>query len=124
MRLTGPKTASMGLFSGFKIKLPEAKALPEVKDEWVVILGGAGSVGQYAVQVSSSQADQRYLVVSHDDSIIQLAKLSGYKVVATCSAKTASVSCLPRPLRGKEVHKSPACDKSWSRRDYRLSKER
>ncbi len=45
------KTAALGLFNGLQIKLPNPKALPEAKDEWVVILGGAGSVGQYAVQV-------------------------------------------------------------------------
>lgn len=45
------QTACLGVFRGLGIKLPDPKALPEVKDEWVVILGGAGSVGQYAVQV-------------------------------------------------------------------------
>lgn len=45
------KTAAVGLFSGLKIKIPDPKALPETKDEWILILGGAGSVGQYAVQV-------------------------------------------------------------------------
>lgn len=45
------KTAALGLFDGLKIKVPDPNALPEVKDEWVFILGGAGSVGQYAVQV-------------------------------------------------------------------------
>ena len=47
------KTAALGLFSGLKIKAPDPKALPEVKDEWILVLGGAGSVGQYAVQVRS-----------------------------------------------------------------------
>lgn len=45
------KTAALGLFNGLKLKIPDPEALPQVKDEWVVILGGAGSVGQYAVQV-------------------------------------------------------------------------
>lgn len=49
--LTAKQTAGLGVFRGLGIKLPDPKALPEVKDEWVVILGGAGSVGQYAVQV-------------------------------------------------------------------------
>lgn len=66
----GAETAALGLFNGLKLKLPDPKALPEVQDVWVFVLGGAGSVGQYAVQ---------------------LAKISGYRVVATCSAKTASV---------------------------------
>lgn len=49
--LTGEQTASLGLYGGLKLQIPDPKALPEVKDEWIVILGGAGSVGQYAVQV-------------------------------------------------------------------------
>lgn len=51
--LTESKTAALGIFNGLKLKLPDPKALPKVQDEWVVILGGAGSVGQYAVQVRS-----------------------------------------------------------------------
>lgn len=47
----GEKTASLGLFIGLRIPLPDPKALPEPKDEWILILGGAGSVGQYAIQV-------------------------------------------------------------------------
>lgn len=39
------------MFNGLKLKLPDPKALPDVRDDWIVILGGAGSVGQYAVQV-------------------------------------------------------------------------
>jgi NADPH:quinone reductase-like Zn-dependent oxidoreductase len=66
----GSETACLGLFNGLKIKLPNPKSLPDARDEWILILGGAGSVGQYAVQ---------------------LAKLSGYKVVATCSQKSASL---------------------------------
>jgi NADPH:quinone reductase-like Zn-dependent oxidoreductase len=31
--------------------IPDPKALPETKDEWVVVLGGASSVGKYAIQV-------------------------------------------------------------------------
>lgn len=48
---TGEKTASLGLFNGLRIPLLDPKALPEAKDEWILILGGAGSVGQYAIQV-------------------------------------------------------------------------
>lgn len=49
----GGKTASLGLFNGLRIPLLDPKALPESKDEWILILGGAGSVGQYAIQVRS-----------------------------------------------------------------------
>ena len=64
----GTYTACLGLFDGLKIKLPGPSTPMEPKEEWVVVLGGAGSVGQYSVQI---------------------AKLVGYKIVATCSHKTA-----------------------------------
>ena len=47
----GSYTAALGLFDGLKLELPDPDALPTVRDEWVVVFGGAGSVGQYAVQV-------------------------------------------------------------------------
>ena len=81
----------MGVFRGLGIKLPDPKALPEVKDEWVVILGGAGSVGQYAVQVRDMPNNCSSLYCMFNIEAVQLAKLSGYKVVATCSQKNASV---------------------------------
>lgn len=64
----GTYTACLGLFDGLKIKLPGPSTPMEPKDEWIVILGGAGSVGQYTIQI---------------------AKILGYKVIATCSQKTA-----------------------------------
>ncbi len=64
----GTYTACLGLFDGLKLKLPGPSTPMEPKEEWVVILGGAGSVGQYSVQI---------------------ARIVGYKVVATCSRKTA-----------------------------------
>ena len=64
----GTYTACLGLFDGLKLKLPGPATPVEPKEEWIVILGGAGSVGQYSVQI---------------------AKIVGYKVVATCSRKTA-----------------------------------
>ena len=68
----GTKTACIGLLQGIGLALPEdAKSpLKTGKEEWVVVLGGAGSVGQYAVQI---------------------AKALGYKVVATCSKRTADL---------------------------------
>lgn len=41
------------MFNGLKLKLPDPKALPDARKDWIVILGGAGSVGQYAVQVGN-----------------------------------------------------------------------
>ena len=64
----GTYTACLGLFDGLKLKLPGPSTPMEPKEEWIVVLGGAGSVGQYSVQ---------------------LAKILGYKVIATCSQKTA-----------------------------------
>ena len=45
------QTACLGIFNGLAIDIPDVKNLPAEKDEWVVILGGASSVGKYAVQV-------------------------------------------------------------------------
>ena len=64
----GTYTACLGLFDGLKLKLPGPSTPMEPKEEWIVVLGGAGSVGQYSVQI---------------------AKIVGYKVIATCSRKTA-----------------------------------
>ncbi len=41
------QTACLGLISGANIEFEKK----ETGDEWVIILGAAGSVGQYAVQV-------------------------------------------------------------------------
>lgn len=56
----GEKTASLGLFTGLRIPLPDPKALPEAKDEWILILGGAGSVGQYTIQVRKNMYSWRW----------------------------------------------------------------
>jgi len=45
------QTACLGVLNGLHIDLPDPKALPGTKDEWVVVLGGASSVGKYAIQV-------------------------------------------------------------------------
>ncbi|KIW96823.1 uncharacterized protein Z519_02214 [Cladophialophora bantiana CBS 173.52] len=65
----GSETACLALFGGLDVPLPDPKSLPGPQDEWIVILGGASSVGK---------------------SAIQLAKECGYKVVASCSAKSAA----------------------------------
>ncbi|KAL8965364.1 MAG: hypothetical protein Q9197_006552 [Variospora fuerteventurae] len=74
----GAETACIGLLQGIKLAEldKEGKVLKrkgddvEEEKEWVVVLGGAGSVGQYSVQI---------------------AKALGYKVVATCSKRTAEL---------------------------------
>ncbi|OAP56807.1 hypothetical protein AYL99_08919 [Fonsecaea erecta] len=65
----GTETACLALFGDLGVPLPDPKNLPAPRDEWIIILGGASSVGKCA---------------------IQLAKASGYKVVASCSAKSAA----------------------------------
>ena len=66
----GTYTACLGLFQGLELGSPVTSSSQRSKGEWVVILGGAGSVGQYSVQI---------------------AKALGYNVVATCSTKTAAL---------------------------------
>ena len=66
----GTYTASLGLFTGLHIKVPDLSSPILPKDEWIVIFGGAGSIGQYSIQI---------------------AKILGYKVVATCSRRTADL---------------------------------
>lgn len=63
------ETACLGLFDGLHIPLPDPKNLPGARDEWIIVLGGASSVGRCA---------------------IQLAKACGYKVAASCSSKSAA----------------------------------
>ncbi|KAF4626707.1 hypothetical protein G7Y89_g11455 [Cudoniella acicularis] len=58
----GLLTAGLGLFSGTKIALEPKEVTGD--SEWIIIPGAAGAVGQYGVQ---------------------LAKLCGYKVLASCS---------------------------------------
>jgi NADPH:quinone reductase-like Zn-dependent oxidoreductase len=61
------ETAALALFDGLKLELPDPNNLPAAKDAWVVVLGGASSVGGAA---------------------IDLARACGYKVVASCSSKS------------------------------------
>ncbi|KAM7213558.1 hypothetical protein V8F06_011055 [Rhypophila decipiens] len=68
----GLLTSGLGLTGGLKVELPASgsdKVLS--KDEWLIVMGGSGSVGQFAVQ---------------------LGKLGGYKVAASCSASKAAIA--------------------------------
>ncbi|KAH0846807.1 hypothetical protein AYO21_07366 [Fonsecaea monophora] len=65
----GTETACLALFDSLDVPLPDPNNLPGPRDEWIVVLGGASSVGKCA---------------------IQLAKASGYKVAASCSTKSAA----------------------------------
>lgn len=72
----GLLTAALGLVEGLKIGVDfwSGETSPDQKDEWVVVMGGSGTVGQYAVKI---------------------ARLAGYKVLASCSPSKAEVSCFP-----------------------------
>ncbi|KAF4958298.1 hypothetical protein FGADI_2464 [Fusarium gaditjirri] len=64
-------TSSMCLLGGAGLELPGDGKKAQEKDEWIVVLGGSGNVGQFA---------------------IQLGKLCGYKVLASCSPSKQSVA--------------------------------
>ncbi|KAJ4258252.1 hypothetical protein NW762_008401 [Fusarium torreyae] len=65
------ETSSLCLLAGAKLELPKEGVKAHQKDEWVVVLGGTGTVGQYAVQ---------------------LANVCGYKVLTSCSPSKQSVA--------------------------------
>ncbi|KAM7190134.1 hypothetical protein V8F20_009864 [Naviculisporaceae sp. PSN 640] len=65
----GLVTAALGLVGGLKLSLNLGEK--NEKDEWVVVMGGSGTVGQYAVQI---------------------ARLAGYKVLASCSPSKAEIA--------------------------------
>lgn len=67
----GLLTASLGVFNGLKVPLPDPSSPPSPQNKWALVFGGAGSVGQFAVQ---------------------LLKISGFDVVTTCSTKSFGVS--------------------------------
>lgn len=67
----GIETAALGVFDGLKVPLIDHKSLPDRKEgQWGVILGGASSVGSYAVQ---------------------LLKLAGYHVISSCGKKSTDL---------------------------------
>jgi NADPH:quinone reductase-like Zn-dependent oxidoreductase len=47
----GAYTAGLGVFYGLQIPLPDLDTPPSEKDEWVLVLGGASSVGKFTIQV-------------------------------------------------------------------------
>jgi len=66
----GSLTASLGLIAGTHLKFPEHPPSAANASEWILILGGAGGVGQYGIQI---------------------AKFCGYKVLTSCSPSNNKV---------------------------------
>ncbi|KAF4436708.1 hypothetical protein FACUT_6303 [Fusarium acutatum] len=64
-------TSSLCLLGGAGLELPDDGNKAQEKDEWIVVLGGSGNVGQFA---------------------IQLGKVCGYKVLASCSPSKQSIA--------------------------------
>ncbi|KAJ4179468.1 hypothetical protein NW767_014601 [Fusarium falciforme] len=64
-------TSSLCLLAGAELKLPEDSVKAPEKDEWFVVLGGTGTVGQLAVQIAHA---------------------CGYKVLASCSPSKKAVA--------------------------------
>jgi NADPH:quinone reductase-like Zn-dependent oxidoreductase len=100
----GVLTAFEGVFHAMKVPLLDPENLPEAKDEWVLVFGGASTVGKFTVQAL---------------------KLSGYKVVTTCSAKSFEV-CAARMLH---VYRwltwiGLAVEEGWRRCNHRLRQRR
>lgn len=45
------KTSALGILVAGQISIPEPGTNVEERDEWIVVLGGSGTVGQAAIQV-------------------------------------------------------------------------
>lgn len=67
----GVLTAALCITTGLSLPLPSPDTPTEPKGEWLIVTGGSGTVGQYG---------------------IQLAKLAGYRVMASCSASKSSIA--------------------------------
>ncbi|KAL2137260.1 hypothetical protein VTI74DRAFT_4991 [Chaetomium olivicolor] len=67
----GLLTAGLCLLVGMGLKLSEDGTKSPEKDEWIVVLGGSGTVGQFAVQIAHA---------------------CGYKVLASCSPSKSDIA--------------------------------
>jgi NADPH:quinone reductase-like Zn-dependent oxidoreductase len=47
----GLKTSAFGIIVGAKVPLPEPGTKAPQRDEWLIVLGGSGTVGHFAIQV-------------------------------------------------------------------------
>jgi hypothetical protein len=73
---------------------PTATEPKKPKKDWVIVLGGATSVGKYAIQVRPSIPPNQ---TRNTKPPPQLARIAGYKVAASCSASSAEVRNPPQP---------------------------
>ncbi|KAF1935556.1 GroES-like protein, partial [Clathrospora elynae] len=96
----GILSASLGIFSCLSIPLPDPARLAKKRGDWALVCGGAGNVGLFAVQ---------------------LLKLCGFKVVATCSERNFGLveslgadatisSALPHPSVVSSIQRIIATD--------------
>lgn len=53
VKLTAQQTSSLCLLGGAGLELPGDVNKSQEKDEWIVVLGGSGNVGQFAIQVAT-----------------------------------------------------------------------
>ncbi|KID91956.1 oxidoreductase, zinc-binding dehydrogenase family superfamily [Metarhizium guizhouense ARSEF 977] len=67
----GTITSAFGIIVGAKVPLPAPGTKVPERDEWLIVLGGSGTVGHYAIQIG---------------------RLCGYKVAASCSASHKSIA--------------------------------
>jgi len=66
----GALTSAFGIFVGAKVEMPKPGTKVPERDEWLIVLGGSGTVGHYAIQIG---------------------RLCGYKVAASCSPSNKSI---------------------------------
>jgi NAD(P)-dependent dehydrogenase (short-subunit alcohol dehydrogenase family) len=80
------------------LKLSEDGTVASKKDEWVVVLGGTGTVGQFAVQIAAA---------------------CGYKVLASGSPARSDVGSYPNPCQGECLSYGMAgCDEQRRDQDF------
>jgi NADPH:quinone reductase-like Zn-dependent oxidoreductase len=83
----GVKTAGHLVLFGLEVTLPAPGTTPEAKDEWIVVMGGSGSVGQY---------------------VSRIARIAGYNVLASSSKAKAEVSSVRASMSTIYVLTNPA----------------
>jgi NADPH:quinone reductase-like Zn-dependent oxidoreductase len=96
------QTASLCLLAGMGLKLSQDGTKDPEKDEWIVVLGGSGTVGQYALQIAHA---------------------CGYKILASCSPSKSSV-CSPTSKKRKAISDIPGRSEKWSHSHFQQPSDR